>query len=541
MAKKAKKEKKIKGTLMSLLSKISLVPMALSAFIIVSVAVFSLVVTYNKNYTDESLALANAYSGSIETALAQNTADSATLNAIIKDIQFGEGGVAIILDKSGNVLACNNQDITTDSVQHIYSTFTSGQTANISSEINGKDYYFGYTSVKGELFIAVGTQWDKIIFNVTFVSTALYVISIIILVVVGIILRVIIKKLSSPIIKTANRLTDFANGDITSPAPTTRLMGEIGQMTDALASMIATMQNCIGDIDNVLNDMAEGNLSASTQAEYPGDLGKIRSSLDAISNALTETMTEVARSSSEVRDGAGQLAEGSSTLSQNAVTQAAAVDEITSTVMEIAQKTEANNRNVAKALETVQNTNRHAEEGSRSMSEMLVAIEEIETSSKEIEQIMKVIDDIAFQTNILALNAAIEAARAGDAGKGFAVVADEVRNLAGKSADAAKETSELINKSIAAVTRGSELADVTSNALNDIVNGVEEISEVMAGIATANNEQAAAVEQISSGMENVNSAIHNTSATAEQSAAASEELSVLAVSLSDTVARFSVE
>ncbi len=542
MAKQKKaNRKKIKGSLVGLLSKISLVPMALSAFIIVTVAIMALLITYNRNYTDSSLALANAYAGSIENAIAKGEDDTATLNAIINDFEFGEGGLAIILDKDGTVITCNRADVTTEDVTDVAKTFTSGDTANITTDVNGKSYYFGYTSLSNGYAVATGTQWDKIISNVIFVSSALYVIALIIIVIAGITIRIIIKKISMPIRKTADRLTDFANGDISSPAPATRLEGEIGQMTDALASMIGTIQGCIGDIDNVLGSIAEGDLTAATAVDYPGDLGRIKSSLDLIRSSLTETMTEVERSSSEVRDGASQLAEGSSTLSQNAVTQAAVVDEITSTIMDIAKQTEDNNENVNRALETVQHTNRQAQEGSRSMSEMLVAIGEIETSSKEIEQIMKVIDDIAFQPNILALNAAIEAARAGDAGKGFAVVADEVRNLAGKSAEAAQQTGELINKSIEAVNRGSELAGVTSNALNDIVTGVEEISEVMNGIASANTEQVAAVEQICTGMEDVNSAIHNTSATAEESAAASEELSALAVSLSDTVARFRTE
>lgn len=663
------KIKPMKGGLMTKLVNMSLVPLAISGLVITFMAIFSLVVTYNNNYTDEALALVKVYANSISNkiddldqqfdvvtenpdivneslsieerkAILDNRASTSTFkdfsvayndgttfnntdissrdyflyamdskgtyvsspllrmtdnsltimmgkyftaenreylvyggldvdifNSIIEDVSFGENGICFILDRNSQIIASSDTELlpvltsfaepsategtgTADALdtdlEELKSVAADMLTYNTDTSfvnIAGTNYFIGYAPVEGEegWAIAVATPLNKIISNVAFVGTVLIVISLIIIAVVGVILRMSAKKIADPIAMTADRLAAFADGDITSPAPTTKMGGEIGQMTASLDTMISTIQSCIGDIDNVLSSIADGDLTVQPQVEYRGDLSRIEASLDLIRNSMYDTMTEVARSASEVRDGASQLAEGSSQLSQNAVTQAAAVDEITSTVMDIAKKTEDNNENVAKALQSVQATNEQAQEGARSMSEMLEAITEIETSSKEIEQIMKVIDDIAFQTNILALNAAIEAARAGDAGKGFAVVADEVRNLAGKSAEAAQQTGELIGKSIDAVNRGTELADAASNALNSIVSGVEHISEVMKGIADANAEQANAVEQISSGMENVNSAIHNTSATAEESAAASEELSALAVSLSDTVAHFRAE
>ncbi len=690
------KTKPVKGGLMAKLLNMSLVPIAITGLAITFVAVFSLIVTYNNNYSDEALSLAEAYASSLENkindldqqfdvvtenhdiidssvpleqrlAILENRAATSTFedfyiaysdgitlefedittedfylyaistkgsyvssptrskadkndiyikmakcfnadgsdflvygnldvdifNNIIKDVTFGENGVCFVLDRNGQIIASSNTEMlpilysfaaeevvpvetnesgiaktpanilnsTEEAEAEAEAAFQAkydeelGKLNNVAADmlayntstsianIAGKSYFIGYTPVEGEegWAIAVATPLSQIISNIAFVTTALIVTALIIIAVASFILRANAKKIATPITKTADRLAAFAEGDITSPAPTTKMGGEIGQMTASLESMIGIMHGCIGDIDNVLSSMADGDLTVQPQVDYRGEFSRIKDSLELIRGSMRETMSEVARSASEVRDGASQLAEGSSQLSQNAVTQAAAVDEITSTVMDIARKTEDNNENVTKALQTVQDANDHAHEGARSMNEMLKAIAEIETSSKEIEQIMKVIDDIAFQTNILALNAAIEAARAGDAGKGFAVVADEVRNLAGKSAEAAQQTGELIGKSMDAVNRGAALADNTSNALDSIVSGVELISEVMNGIATANAEQTAAVEQISAGMENVNTAIHNTSATAEESAAASEELSALAVSLSDTVAHFRTE
>ncbi|MBP1544370.1 MAG: methyl-accepting chemotaxis protein [Oscillospiraceae bacterium] len=478
-----------------------------------------------------------------------------TVNQIIEKVHFGENGVSFIIDKDGQIIATSNEEmfpILTNlkdkenlsaglkELSAVSDSMLTYEEGTCQKTVNGQQYYIGYAPVAGAegWSIAVATPWSPVVWKINTSALQILALATVAVILVIIVLRFPIKRIAAPIAKTAKRLVEFADGDISSPAPTTDFGGEIQDMTEALDSMIKTISGCIGDIRNVLTSMADGDLTARPSVEYKGEFSEISISLENIGDSLNQVMSEVGRSATEVRDGASQLAEGSSQLSQNAVTQAAAVDEITSTVLDIAKKTEANNENVKRALETVQTANQQAQEGSRSMGEMLEAIHEIESSSKEIEQIMKVIDDIAFQTNILALNAAIEAARAGEAGKGFAVVADEVRNLAGKSGDAAKQTGELINRSIEAVNRGAELADTTSAALTDIVNGVEDIAGVMAGIADANDEQAAAVEQISSGMENVNMAIHNTSATAEESAAASEELSALAVSLTDVVGRF---
>lgn len=484
--------------------------------------------------------------------------DTDVVNNIIKEVHFGENGICFIVDKDGQIIATSNEELLP-----ILTNLT--DTANVSADykdliglaekmvaheasteqlkICGEEYFVGYAPIDGleGWSVAIATPWQPVVNKINQSGLQIIAMAIMATIAVIFVVRIPIKRIAAPISKTAARLVSFADGDISSPAPTTNMGGEIADMTDALDTMISVISGCIGDIRNVLNSMADGDLTTKPAVDYRGELGEIKTALNTISDAFNKTMSEVARSAVEVRDGASQLAEGSSQLSQNAVTQASTVDEITTTVMDIAKKTEINNENVKRALDTVQSANAQAQDGSRSMSDMLDAIREIETSAKEIEQIINVIDDIAFQTNILALNASIEAARAGQAGKGFAVVADEVGTLAGKSAEAAQQTGELINRSIEAVSRGTKLASSTSAVLDEIVSGVGEIANVMTGIAQANNEQAIAVEQISSGMENVNMAIHTTSATAEESAAASEELSALAVTLTEAVSRFKTQ
>ena len=340
-----------------------------------------------------------------------------------------------------------------------------------------------------------------------------------------------------PIYEASTVLTEMAKGNLQITMEG-EYQGDHAVIKNALNETIESIRSYISEISEVLTEISCGNLNLAITADYKGDFVEIKTSLNNILESLNQVLGEISGAADQVASGARQVSDGSQALSQGSTEQASSIEQLTASMYEIADQTKNNAANANQASELAKKAMLHAKRGDQQMQEMLLSMQDISQSSENISKIIKVIDDIAFQTNILALNAAVEAARAGQHGKGFAVVAEEVRNLAARSAEAAKNTTDMIEGSIAKVQAGMKIANETAAALNDIVKGVEQAADLSGRIAEASSEQASAIVQINKGIEQVSMVTQNNSATAEESAAASEELSGQAEFLKEMVGRF---
>ncbi len=282
--------------------------------------------------------------------------------------------------------------------------------------------------------------------------------------------------------------------------------------------------------------ISHGDFNIDLDVDTKDEIGQLAEAFRRMAYFLNEMMTSINASSEQVAAGAKQVSESSMLLSQGATEQASSLEELTASIEEISSQTKLNSDNANEANKISGEARDDAEKGNVRMKEMLKAMDEINESSGNISKIIKVIDDIAFQTNLLALNAAVEAARAGQHGKGFAVVAEEVRNLAARSANAAKETTGMIEGSIKKVDDGTKIANQTADELNEIVKDIAKVSSLINNIALASNEQSSAIEQINQAVMQVSAVVQTNSSTAEESAAASEELSGQAELLKQQVA-----
>ena len=443
--------------------------------------------------------------------------------------------IANIYEKSGKV------------IENIYNLAQAGNTSEALS-VYTNDFIHNFASLNDaikEEGITTTTDIDTTI--ASYKSTAIKAIIIfcilasIALGFTAVVLVILRNSIVNPLKKIVVACADLRGGNQIKPLHITSNdeFGEVANSFEAMSNNIAFI------IDDTCQMLAKGaakdlNAHSADEGRYVGKYIDLVNSTYTIFSDISKDMKLTNEIAEQVSAGSNQISSVSQTLSQGTTEQASAVEQLSITVTNIAELSKRNAEEANQAREMSIEAANGVDESNNYMTQMLSAMNEITATSKEIGKIVKAIDDIAFQTNILSLNAAVEAARAGASGKGFAVVADEVRNLAQRSAEAAKNTTALVESTVVAIENGRNIADATAKSLQQVEEKAGFVSNAIIKIAEASENQASATEQVLQGIDQVSTVVQTNSATAEESAAAAEELAAQAKILSNMTSQYKV-
>jgi methyl-accepting chemotaxis protein len=477
------------------------------------------------------------------------------ISRIMSGVRLEQTGGAFMIDAGARIiLGAADKSVVSTSLDElpkgsIYETVVkwvdSGNEGLHQAKVDGKQMYFFIKWVPDCKWAAVFYVPEaEILSDATSLTRTLIIIAVVAFAVLGGVIFVLVhKSIVTPVKKLDVAAQRIAEGDLNTRVDF-RSNDEFGTLADNFGKTAERLHSYVDYIDEIsatLREIARGNLAFRLKLDYEGEFAKIRDALNEISESLNDTISQIDTSSQQVSAGAGNLSNGAQSLSQGAAQQAAAVEELSATITELSEQVHKNADDAKQINGQVDSTAASVAQSNERMQDLIRSMTDISNSSAEIDKVIKLIEDIAFQTNILALNAAVEAARAGEAGKGFAVVADEVRNLATKSQEAAKNTADLIKASGEAVQKGSSIANETAQSLLATVEDIKGITSGINELTEASEKQAVSIGQVSEGINQIADVVQNNSATSEETAASSEELSAQAQMLNDLVEKFTLK
>ena len=429
-----------------------------------------------------------------------------------------------IIDKNNRFLGVTNVDILTDTITNLsydlgnYKTscqsIISADSNFVSNTADKSKVGTRYSEDQGRIIAAkipitmdgIDSKWNSVFYikNSELLASIFSLIAFIIIFglidvfIMCTIAYVVVKKSLLPIKDIMSLSKDMGKGKLRTDIEI-YTNDEFGELSEIFKNTSKEISGYISEISEILLEISNGNLKSQVDRDYMGDFAPIKDALNKILNSFNSTYYDLGVTAEQVSTDANEISSAAQSLSSGTTEQAGSLEQLSATINEVSNHVQKNADNASHAKSITENAEQALEYGKLSVNDLLQAIEEIRTSSDEITKIIKTIDEIAFQTNILSLNAAVEAARAGSAGKGFAVVADEVRNLANKSAEAAKNTTELIEGSVNAVENGTKIAGKTADLINRIVDTSTNINNLVSQIADASSEQATSIEQINEG------------------------------------------
>ena len=318
---------------------------------------------------------------------------------------------------------------------------------------------------------------------------------------------------------------------------------ELGELANSMRNMSTTLHGIVDDLQDVLSRLGSGDLVHGSRNPdcYIGDFLPVAQEIRKFRASLAGTMGDIKNASGQVGEGATNMNRGAQELAEGATDQSASVQELTASVQTVVEQTKSLSESVEEGARVAREVKQSTDEGAEHMGHVVESMKKITDASAQIANISDTIAEIASQTNLLSLNASIEAARAGQSGKGFAVVADEIRKLASQSAEAAAQTKELIDGTIADVNEGNQVVEETNQALQKVMDGINQIQEIMDQNAEVAAQQADAMNEIDKGIEQISQVVQTNAASAEESSAISHELSEQSSALNSLVAQFNLE